>query len=237
MNTRSCPALRARLNGTLQIVLLILLVSPFGNVQAGPPDSVTIWTTYSQVDGTAIDLDGDGEGDFVYDAVGSVLVGWNSGYWLGEHRGVYEFDVKSAPKLQRGSRVLLYLSCLGHYLNGEAMSHHFSLYAGPGNGLLEAGDFQAGEFVTQFEACDDNDPLGWWHDRIDVTRVVRRLIHQGAQDVVFIVRSDPGESASSGGILYNSYEWSLIDGGIPATLEIEARQKKKEKAAADGRTD
>jgi len=224
MTTQGCPALHARLRST---ALLILLVSPLGVMQTGPPDLATIWTAHSQVDGTAIDLDVDGEGDFVYDAVGSVLVGWNSGYWPGVDRGVYEFDVSSAPKLQNGARVLLYLSCLGHYLDGEALSHHLSLYAGPGNGVIEVEDFQAGEFVTEFDACADYDPSGWWHDRIDVTRVVRRLIHQGAQDIVFIVRPDPGESASSGGILYNSYELSPIHGDVPATLEIEAKQKKK----------
>jgi len=221
MSTRGCPAFRARPHSAAQIVLLILLVSPLGVVQAGPPDLVPIWATYSLVDGTAIDLDVDGEGDFV--AVGSVLVGWNSGYWPGEHRAVYDFDVRSAPKLQHGARIFLYLNCVGHFRNGQAMSHELSLYAGPGSGVIEIEDFQAGELVAEFDALDACDPSEW-HGKIDVTKVVRRLIHQGAQDIVFIVRPDPGESASSGGILYNSYELFLRYGYVPATLVIEAKK-------------
>jgi hypothetical protein len=202
----------------LILVVCSLLMPPAGvEARAGQASTPPSWSAFPVADGSVIESNFDGIGDTLVDGNNSVLVGYNA-FGPGEERGVYEFDIRSAAKITHGARAILYLNQVGTRFNGT--DGHLTLYAGVGNGVLDPSDFAAGSYVTDFEAMDLGSSLGWYDDLIDVTKVVRHLMNQGANYIVFVIRPNPIASNGMGAILFSSNEISSFYQFVPAKLVI-----------------
>jgi hypothetical protein len=170
-------------------------------------------STRPVADGSIVDSNSDGIGDFAADGINSVLVGFNTVLGPGEHRGVYEFDLREFRTCAGGISATLHLSLTGTHLAGS--DPNLTLHAGPGNGSLDLSDFASGRLVTGFSAFDAT-PF----NVLDVTATVNALLDEGAPFVAFVVRPNPGASSSSGAFLYSSNEISDAFGFQPTRLDV-----------------
>jgi len=218
---------RAALVLRLGIVATLLILTT-GTAQAGShgPAHRAAWSAFPVADGTVTDSDRDGRGDVLLDGANSVVVGYNA-LGPGEHRGVYEFDVRALPRLRDHDRLMLWLNQTGTRMDGTLPL--VTLYAGQGNGVLTAADFAAGRWAATFESLglgpDELGPdSGWYDNRIDVTQIVRRLTQRGARCVVFVIRPNPAAQARQGALLLSSMETAAYsEQFVPARLVLERR--------------
>lgn len=173
-------------------------------------------------DGTVSDSNRDGRGDSILDGYASVVVGFNA-LGPGQHRGVYEFVIRSWPKLRAHDRVVLWLNRTGTRMNGT--DDRLTLWVGAGDGVLTNSDYAAGRFGASFVSLDIGPALGWYDNRIDVTKSVRHLLQRGARFVLFVIRPNPLFASDQGAILFSTLETSQPadpqDQFLPAMLVLE----------------
>jgi WD40 repeat protein len=163
-------------------------------------------------DGSVVDPDLDGDGDFVFNGLGSVLVGFNTSVGAGENRGVYVFDLRAIAPCDGELTADLLLSLTG--TQGDGTDPHLTLYSGTGDGSVGVTDFASGALVTGFSAFEA-DPF----NVIDVTTVVEGALGSGESFIVFVVRPNPAASGGQGAFLYSSNEISDAFGFEPTILE------------------
>ena len=156
-------------------------------------------------DGSVTDANFDGAGESILDGLNSVVVGFNA-LGPGEHRGIYEFDVSSIPVGATVISATLGLNAIGTRFAGT--DPNLTLYAGEGNGSLDASDFAGGTLVLGFFA---NMTAAVVDNVLDVRATVQELLDAGAQSIVFVVRPNPQASGGSGAILYSGNEIGVVD--------------------------
>jgi LysM repeat protein len=160
-------------------------------------DEITIpptdWTAPVQplANGTVVDSDLDGVGDLVVDS--TVEVGFNHGYWPGELRGVYEFDLRGVPRDRQVSSARVMIPVNGG--SGDETDPHFTLFAGAGNGQLDESDFIGGTLVRTVDAYEIGPSI-----YLDLTDTFDRLHADGADFVTLVFRPNPLASATRGTI-------------------------------------
>jgi hypothetical protein len=170
----------------------------------------------ADADGSVIDLGSDGTPDFVYDGLGSVIVGFNAHFGPGEYRGVYEFDVHGFRTCAEGYSVRLRLSLAGTF--ADAGDPNMTLLAASGDGAVTIEDFASGAAVTDFSPyASETYPLTF----IDVSPVVQSAVDAGNSHVAFIVRPNPVSSTVRGAFLFSSNEISDVYGFTPTVLETD----------------
>lgn len=234
MNSKSKFAVMLRMAGrslaALAVLVSLLLSFNIGTVQASkkPPAPAPVWSAFPSADGTVTDVNFDGKGDWFSGDVGSMVVGFNalgqfSNFGPGEHRGVYEFNIRSAQKVKHNGHVLLYLNSVGTRVVQEGTDPHLTLYAGKGDGVVNLADFKAGKLVSAFDLYN---PVMYAPDPydvvIDVTPVVRDLIRHKAAYVVFVIRPNPAAKNTVGADLFSSnYTAQFSDQFVPPKLVIE----------------
>ena len=160
-------------------------------------------------DGTVVDSDLDGAGDLVVDA--TVEVGFNQGYWPGELRGVYEFDLRGVPRDQDVTSARVMIPAVGE--SGDGTDPHITLFAGAGNGQLDETDFTSGTLVRVVDAYEIGGAM-----YIDLTDTFNRLHAHGADFVTLVLRPNPLASgrrgtiglASSGAAKYGFQEAHVV---------------------------
>lgn len=208
----------AILRCVISIVSLALLVFVSNLTTPAQATARRPWSANPAADGSVTDSNRDGIGDVLLDGQNSVVVGFNA-LGPGEHRGIYQFDLRSAPPIRHNDHVILYLNRTGTRMDGT--SDHLTLYAGRGTGTLRAADYAAGRFVTAFDSVELGPTLDWYDNLIDVTRAVEHLMHQRAHYVVFVIRPNPSASAGQGAILFSSNETADNVQFVPAKLVIQ----------------
>jgi hypothetical protein len=168
----------------------------------------------AEADGSVIDLGSDGTPDFVYDGLGSVIVGFNAHFGPGEYRGVYEFDVRGFRTCPAGYSVRLRLTLAGTF--ADAGDPNLTLWAATGDGAVTIDDFGAGAAVTGFSPyASETYPFTF----IDVSPVVESAVDAGNSHIAFIVRPNPASSSVQGAFLFSSNEISDAYGFTPTALE------------------
>lgn len=154
-------------------------------------------------DGFVTDSNFDNVGDFATNGFNSVLVGFNA-FGPGEHRGVYEFDLRPLGSTIISAR--LRLNRVGSRMNGT--DPHLTLYAGSTDGFLGLDDFNtATMFVTSFYA-NDLGPFERFDNIIDVTSTIQTLKNINATHVAFVIHPNPASRNDTGGLLFSSLEIS-----------------------------
>lgn len=169
------------------------------------------------VDGSVIDSPADGAADFVFDGLGSVIVGFNAHFGPGEYRGVYEFDLRRIPACHGTLTAELHLSFTGTFMDGS--DPRLTLHGGPGDGVLTLSDFTSGVSVAEFSAFDYVGPPNATFSIVDVTQVLRTSLAAGETFASFLVRPNPAASSTVGAFLYSSNEISDAFGFLPSRLE------------------
>lgn len=172
-------------------------------------------TVRAVVDGSVIDSDFDGRGDFTYNDLGSVIVGFNAHFGPGEYRGVYEFDLGEVARCGTPT-ALLRLNLAGTF--ADAGDPSLTLTASAGDGALMIEDFAAGSFVGGFPA---EDPITYPVSVVDVSTAVRSAVEAGWSHIAFVVRPNPASAAVRGAFLFSSNEIADAYGFAPTVLELE----------------
>jgi LysM repeat protein len=165
-------------------------IVPVGDEILIPPAD---WTppVPAVADGAIVDSDFDGTGDLVLD--GNVEVGFNPSYWPGELRGVYEFDLRSLASDEGVTAAHVLIPSSG--TNKDGADPNLLLYAGPGDGRLDAADFAAGRLVGTFNVYQTESAM-----YIDLTETIDRLRANGASFVTLVLRPNPAASGRQGAI-------------------------------------
>jgi len=172
-------------------------------------------TLRAVVDGSVIDSDLDGRGDFTYDGLGSVIVGFNAHFGPGEYRGLYDFDLGDVPAC--GNVVArLRLSLGGTF--ADAGDPNLTLFAAIGDGALTPEDFDMGSLAASFSA---NEPATYPISVVDVSMAVRSARVADAPHLAFALRPNPLSAAVRGAFLFSSNEITDVYGFVPTVLEIE----------------
>ena len=200
------------------VVVLLFLGTAAPSVAADPT------VLRATVDGSVIDLTGDGTADFIYNDLGSVIVGFNAHFGPGEYRGVYEFDVRGIAPCAAGFTARLRLSQAGTFgTSGIAGDPNLTVYAGLGDGLLSFDDFGSGSLLAGFSAFD---PATYPFPVIDATSAVESVMAAGGSYVSFVIRPNPVSADVVGAYLFSSNEITDTYGFSPTVLETHCATEK-----------
>jgi hypothetical protein len=215
------PSLRFPVHTLLATFLVLTLLTGVGSeiALANQGGRSYFWQAYPFSDGTVTDIDRDGEGDWIAGTYQMAFAGFDS-FGPGEHRVVYEFDLRNAPRLAGGKAVLSINITGSRY---EDIDPNLTLWIAAGNGSVDLNDFGAGEYVATFNVYDiERPPPEWYEAHIDVTKQLRKIMNQGADYVVFVIRANPAESHRQGGYYFSTIgTWPYsVEQFVPARLTL-----------------
>lgn len=171
------------------------------------------------VDGTVIDVNGDGAGDWTYDGFGSVVVGLSHpALGPGEDRGVFEFSLASLGRSCATSAVLS-LNVAGSFSDFDFTSPNFTLYAAPADGVLTTADYSA---------IPIGYPTIYTDVAVDVTSAVRFAMNPalktvGIENVGFVLAWNRPSTVGSAGLLFGTTELEQAYGDEYRSAKLEVR--------------
>lgn len=154
----------------LGVFMAVVLLLTAGAAAAISADE-TVVTLRPALDGTVVDTDSDGRGDWVYDGLGSVVVGYgHPALGVGEDRGVFEFPLPTVNTPICIASASLTFSVPGY--NGD-WSTDYSLMAGVADGSLATSDYGRTSNDKALTSRDEQALILANSMSVDVTREVQ----------------------------------------------------------------